>query len=82
MKLIINALYNYYRCLKYLDIKCEAMKELKVRPNNCILIKGQKKAIPYMAYHPETIMLKIDKFDYIKILCVVKKKIRRQTAKI
>lgn len=35
-----------------------------------------------MAYHPETIMLKIDKFDYLKIFCVAKKKIRRQTAKI
>ena len=25
-----------------------------------------------MAYYPDTIMLKIDKFDYIKIFCVAK----------
>ena len=27
-----------------------------------------------MAYYPDTIMLKIDKFDYIKIFCVAKNK--------
>lgn len=74
MKLIINALLTTYRCLKYLDIKYEALKVLKGNLNTFVLIKAQWKAFLKCYITPRNYQ-KIGRSDHrkIKLFSVMKK---------